>query len=111
MAWYQDILTKSTSKVSRASPGKAPATPFGKLQLTTPLKTTRATAAATAAAAAASGVNVNDEQSPEVPPGGGVSSPLAKLGLDTPNAKAQQLLSKDAAQVCLWYQQSSCNAR
>ncbi|KAL0049556.1 hypothetical protein WJX82_004745 [Trebouxia sp. C0006] len=78
LAWYQDILADPAS--NRVSPARPPATPFGNLQLTTPVKTTRSTAAAAAAAAA------NSEVSPE----GSVTSPLAKLGINTPTAKGKR---------------------
>lgn len=65
-----------------APPSKAPATPFGKLQLTTPIKSTRA---ATAAAAAARSSNTADDRSP----GAGVISPLTRLGIKTPDDKLE----------------------
>ncbi|DBA90133.1 TPA: hypothetical protein ACH3X1_003444 [Trebouxia sp. C0004] len=73
LAWYQDMLADPAS--NRVSPARPPATPFGRLQLTTPVKTTRSTAAAAA----------NSEVSPE----GSVTSPLAKLGINTPTAKGK----------------------
>ncbi len=87
LAWYQDILADPAS--NRVSPARPPATPFGNLQLTTPVKTTRSTAAAAAAAAA------NSEVSPE----GSVTSPLAKLGINTPTAKGKRD-KLEAEQVC-----------
>ncbi len=87
LAWYQDILADPAS--NRVSPARPPATPFGKLQLTTPVKTTRSTAAAAAAAAA------NSEVSPE----GSVTSPLAKMGINTPTAKGKGD-KPEAKQVC-----------
>ena len=83
LAWYQDMLADPAS--NRVSPARPPATPFGKLQLTTPVKTTRSTAAAAA----------NREVSPE----GCVTSPLAKLGINTPTAKGKGD-KPEAKQVC-----------
>ncbi|KAA6416560.1 MAG: origin recognition complex subunit 3-like, partial [Trebouxia sp. A1-2] len=71
LAWYQDMLADPASQ--RVSPARPPATPFGQLQLTTPVKTTRSIAAAAAKS--------------EVSPEGSVTSPLAKMGINTPTAK------------------------
>ncbi len=86
LAWYQDVLADPTAGVS---PPKPPATPFGKLQLNTPVKMTRSTAAVVAA-------------SSEVSPTGSVTSPLAKMGINTPKAKGRGKVSEEeqASQAC-----------
>lgn len=94
-AWYQDVLAAPSGSGSTAAPNKAPATPFGKLQLTTPMKVTRATA--TAAAAISNGTA--DHKSPDVSPGGGATSPLAKLGIHTPEDKLTGRPQPDSLQV------------
>lgn len=91
-AWYQDVVTAPSGSTGKAAGYKAPATPFGKLQLTTPIKTTRATATA---AAARSG----NEKSSDVSPGGGATSPLAKLGIHTPQDKLKGQPQPDSLQV------------
>lgn len=90
------MLTAPSGSGGTAASHKAPATPFGKLQLTTPIKTTRATA--TAAAARRNGTA--DDKSPEVSPGGGATSPLAKLGIHTPKDKLTGRPQPDSLQVC-----------
>ena len=98
LAWYQDVLAEPASSNCKVSPPKPPATPFGKLQLTTPMKTTRSAAAVAAATT-------------HISPTASVTSPLAKLGMNTPKGKggaappqAQQARCK--AMSCL-YQASS----
>ena len=80
-----------------AAPDKAPATPFGKLQLTTPIKITRATA--TAAAARSNGAADDKCPGDGVSPGGGATSPLAKLGIHTPEDKLTGRPQTDKLQV------------
>lgn len=100
-AWYQDVLTAPSVSGSTAAPHKAPATPFGKLQLTTPIKITRASATA----AAARSNTAADDKCPEddVSPGGGATSPLAKLGIHTPEEKLTGRPQSDSLQVCTCY--------
>lgn len=83
LAWYQDMLADPASQ--RVSPARPPATPFGQLQLTTPVKTTRSIAAAAAKS--------------EVSPEGSVTSPLAKMGINTPTAK-RTTGKPETKQVC-----------
>lgn len=97
-AWYQDVLIEPSRSATGAPPSKAPATPFGKMQLTTPIKATRA---ATTAAAAAKDNGRLENRSSGVSPGAGVISPLAKLGIDTPEGK---LNSSQAEAQEVWMQ-------
>ena len=83
LAWYQDMLAALGANSSRVSPPKPPATPFGKLQLNTPVKHTRSSAALPAAAAAGS-------------PPGSITSPLAHLGINTPKTKRKGAAAAEA---------------
>lgn len=74
LAWYKDTLAAHSEQ--EVSPSKPPATPFSKLSLATPAKATRGRQAA---------LHVNDETSP----GTAVTSPLARLGLKTTQAKGR----------------------
>lgn len=94
-AWYQDVLMEPSRSATGAPPSRAPATPFGRMQLTTPIKATRA---ATTAAAAAKVDSAVDHRSFGVSPGAGVISPLAKLGIETPKGKLK--VSQEAQEVC-----------
>lgn len=85
-------MLSAATKDSKVSPNRPPATPFGKLRLTTPAKTNRGGRAATAAAAAAADAS-------DTSPGTAVVSPLAKLGLNTPMVKGRPVPSDAQAPV------------